>query len=103
LYQLVGTILQDKGGVFQVDVKRNNEIALPEIERANYDRIIISPGPGNPADPDYFGVCKDVLLHSAKTTPVLGVCLGMQGLAHYYGGRVVKAPKPMHGKTSFIK
>ena len=102
LYQLVGEILQDSDQPFNLDVKRNNEITVEEIQQAKYDRIIISPGPGNPADIEYFGVCKDVILDIAKTTPVLGVCLGMQGIAHYFGGKVVKAKLPMHGKTSKI-
>src|SRR3989344_6040801 len=67
-----------------------------------YDRIIISPGPGSPADKNYFGVCGEVLLELGKKVPVLGVCLGMQGLAHYYGGKVMKATTPMHGKNSNI-
>ncbi len=49
---------------------------------------------------EYFGVCSRVLLETGKTVPVLGVCLGMQGMAHYFGGRVVRAKTPMHGKTS---
>ena len=73
-----------------------------QISKQNYDRIIISPGPGDPSDPAYFGVCADVLTKIGKHTPVLGVCLGMQGLGHFYGGKVVKAKKPMHGKTSVI-
>lgn len=100
LYQLVGEVLQETGNVFEIGVKRNNEISLEQIKQAGYDKIIISPGPGNPADIKYFGVCKDVILETAKSTPVLGVCLGMQGIAHYLGGKVVLAKRPMHGKTS---
>lgn len=103
LYQLVGEILQDSGKPFVLDVKRNDEISANQIKQAKYGRIIISPGPGNPADASYFGVCPEVLLDIGRTTPVLGVCLGMQGLAHYYGGKVVKAKLPMHGKTSQIR
>lgn len=102
LYQYVGELL-DGTGSFHVDVIRNDEINLQEITNAGYDRIIISPGPGDPSLPEYFGVCSQVLLEVGKTTPVLGVCLGMQGLAHYYGGKVVKAAVPMHGKTSRIQ
>lgn len=102
LYQCAGEILVERGARFTLDVKRNDEITIAEIKRAAYDRIIISPGPGNPALRIYFGVCADVLLTVSHTTPTLGVCLGMQGMAHYYGGRVVAARIPMHGKTSVI-
>ncbi len=103
LYQYVGEILTEKGLDFTLDVLRNDEISLPEIKRRNYDKIIISPGPGDPSDKAYFGVCADVILQLGKNTPVLGVCLGMQGIAHYFGGKVVRAKVPMHGKTSSIK
>ncbi|HEX3082277.1 MAG TPA: aminodeoxychorismate/anthranilate synthase component II [Candidatus Saccharimonadia bacterium] len=102
LYQLVGKLLGDTGKHFQVDVFRNNEITVKEIVAAGYDRIIISPGPGSPDDPAYFGVCADVIREVGKTVPVLGVCLGMQGMASGFGGRVVRARVPMHGKTSQI-
>src|SRR6185369_17039218 len=90
LYQLVGEVLQDSGKNFKVDVFRNNEITLEQIKQAEYDKIIISPGPGEPGDVRYFGVCRDVLLELSKSTPVLGVCLGMQGIAHYFGGIVIR-------------
>lgn len=102
LYQLVGEILQALGGEFAIDVFRNNEISLEQIKKTNYDKIIISPGPGSPDDPAYFGVCGEVLTTIGKTTPVLGVCLGMQGMAYFFGGKVIKAKKPMHGKVSLI-
>ncbi len=103
LYQLVGEILKDKNDNFTVDVFRNDKITGEQIKKKSYDRIIISPGPGDPADRRYFGVCADVLTDIGKTIPVLGVCLGMQGMAHYFGGKVVRAKKPMHGKTSIIR
>ncbi len=101
LYQLAGEILQSSG-TFLLDVFRNDAIKIGEIKKKKYDKIIISPGPGDPADKKYFGVCADVLTEVAKKTPTLGVCLGMQGMAHYFGGRVVRAEVPMHGKTSTI-
>lgn len=102
LYQLVGQILGEKGGEFVLDVFRNDEITLDQIRKQGYEKIIISPGPREPSDKKYFGVCADVLTELGKTIPVLGVCLGMQGLGHYYGGRVSRAKKVMHGKTSII-
>lgn len=103
LYQSVGEILQSRGEIFTLDVFRNDQISLEQIEENNYDKIIISPGPGDPADSEYFGVCSEVLTKLGKTTPVLGVCLGMQGMAHYFGGKVIRAKVPMHGKTSVIE
>lgn len=103
LYQYVGEILLGKGNKGIIDVLRNDEISLGEIKKRKYDKIIISPGPGDPSDPKYFGVCADVITKIGKSTPVLGVCLGMQGIAHYFGGKVMKAKVPMHGKTSVIK
>jgi len=103
LYQYIGEILFDKVGKFDLDVFRNDEIFLKEIEEREYDKIIISPGPGDPSDSEYFGVCADVITKIGKNTPVLGVCLGMQGIAYYFGGKVARAKVPMHGKASIIE
>ena len=107
LYQYVGEILQtelsQEHSDSKVTVKRNNEITLEQIKQQGYDRIIISPGPGSPDDPAYFGVCAEVIRELGPTTPLLGVCLGMQGIAHVFGGDVVRAGVPMHGKTSPIR
>ena len=110
LYQYIGEILQtmegDKDGgkkEANVIVKRNNEITLANVQAMNLDRIIISPGPGAPDDPAYFGICAEVIEVMGKTTPLLGVCLGMQGIAHVFGGDVVRASVPMHGKVSAIR
>lgn len=104
LYQYVGEILSSALGYghFAVLVKRNNEIGLDDIRTLNPDRIIISPGPGSPDDRQYFGVCGEAITQLGQTIPLLGVCLGMQGIAHCFGGKVVRAPVPMHGKTSLI-
>lgn len=103
LYQYVGEILAEQMDSFNVTVKRNDEINLEDVKALNPDRIIISPGPGSPDDPAYFGVCGDVIKTLGKTTPLLGVCLGMQGIAHVFGGNIVRASVPMHGKTSPIR
>lgn len=105
LYQYIGEILQtmDNDKATNVMVKRNNEITLADVQAMNLDRIIISPGPGAPDDPSYFGICAEVIEVMGKTTPLLGVCLGMQGIAHVFGGDVVRAGVPMHGKVSSIR
>lgn len=109
LYQYIGEILQtmedDKDGASAVNVivKRNNEITLADVQAMSLDRIIISPGPGAPDDPAYFGICAEVIKIMGKTTPILGVCLGMQGIAHVFGGDVIRARVPMHGKVSAIR
>lgn len=97
LYQYIGEL-----GGFPY-VLRNNEVTVEDIEKDNYSHIIISPGPGSPNDPVYFGVCKDVILTLGKTTPLLGVCLGHQGIIYAFGGKVVRAGTIKHGKTSVIK
>jgi anthranilate synthase component 2 len=96
LYQYVGE-LKEKPQVF-----RNDALSLAEFKALSPDRIIISPGPGNPENPKYFGICKQVILEMGPHIPILGVCLGHQGIIHAFGGRVVRAPQPMHGKTSLV-
>jgi len=103
LYQYIGEILMKKNAAFVIDVERNDAITLKEIKKRRYDRIVISPGPGDPRDKKYFGVCSDVILKLGKKTPILGICLGMQGIAAFFGGGIIRAKKPMHGKTSIIR
>lgn len=105
LYQFVGEILTAKQSIEEIDrfniiVKRNDEVSLEEINQLKPERIIISPGPGSPDDEHYFGICAEVIKTLGKTIPLLGVCLGMQGITHVFGGKVVKASLPMHGKIS---
>ena len=85
------------------EVIRNDKITLEEIRQKNYDAIIISPGPGTPEDKKYFGVCTDVIKEIGPTKPILGVCLGHQGIIHAFGGKVTNAGCVRHGKTSPIK
>jgi len=84
------------------DVIRNDKITLDEIKQKNYDAIVISPGPGTPEEKKYFGVCLDVITNMGPTTPILGVCLGHQGIIHAFGGKVTNAGCVRHGKTSPI-
>jgi anthranilate synthase/aminodeoxychorismate synthase-like glutamine amidotransferase len=81
-------------------VRRNDEITLDEIEALRPSHIVISPGPGRPED---AGVSVDVIKRFGPSTPVLGVCLGHQGIGLAFGGDVVRAPQIMHGKVSSVQ
>jgi len=84
-------------------VVRNDKITVEQVRAMNPDGIVISPGPGHPADRKYFGVCTDVIREIGQKTPILGVCLGHQGIVHAFGGKVINAKKVRHGKTSPIQ
>lgn len=84
------------------DVIRNDKITIQQIKESNYDAIIISPGPGTPEDRKYFGVCSEVITDVGPTTPILGVCLGHQGIINAFGGKVTNAGCVRHGKTSLV-
>lgn len=84
----------------ECDVMRNDKITIDEIIQKKYDGIIISPGPGTPDDKKYFGICSDVIKELGATTPILGVCLGHQGIISSFGGKVTNAGCVRHGKTS---
>ena len=81
-------------------VRRNDALTAAEVEKLQPERIVISPGPGTPAD---AGISMEVIRRMEKTTPILGVCLGHQCIAEVYGGKVVRAGRLMHGKTSPIQ
>ena len=85
------------------DVIRNDKISINEIKEKKYDAIIISPGPGTPEDKKYFGICSNVITEIGPIIPILGVCLGHQGIIQCFGGKVVNAGNVRHGKTSQIK
>ncbi len=85
------------------DVIRNDRITINEIKEKNYDAIIISPGPGTPEEKKYFGICKDVIQKLGPKLPILGICLGHQGIIDCFGGKVVNAGHVRHGKTSQIQ
>ena len=85
------------------DVIRNDQLTIEQVKNANYDAIIISPGPGTPDDKRYFGICKEVIQELGPITPILGVCLGHQGIISCFGGKVVNAGNVRHGKTSQVK
>lgn len=84
-------------------VYRNDQITLKEAMKADPEKIVISPGPGDPQNPKYFGVCSEILKEMSPKVSTLGVCLGHQGIFATYGGRVVRAGKVVHGKPSTIE
>ncbi len=83
----------------EVEVRRNDQTTIQEIERMSPDRIVISPGPKTPTE---AGICLDVIKKFSGRKPILGVCLGHQAIGQAFGGKVVRAPVIMHGKTSEI-
>ncbi len=93
LVQYIGELGED------LRVYRNNKVTLEEIEHLKPSQIVISPGPGVPAD---AGVTEQVVQYFHKTIPILGVCLGHQAIGEVFGGRIVRAPTLMHGKVSQI-
>ena len=84
----------------RVDVVRNDKITDKQIIRSKYDRIVISPGPGNP---DQSGNCIKIVKSLYKKIPILGVCLGHQIIGQVFGSKIIQAKKLMHGKTSIIE
>ncbi|MCP8323014.1 MAG: aminodeoxychorismate/anthranilate synthase component II [Candidatus Methylarchaceae archaeon HK02M2] len=84
-------------------VYRNDQINFKKVKNLKLDGIVISPGPGTPEDEKYFGNCSSIIKHVGNEIPILGVCLGHQGIIHALGGRIIRATKIMHGKTSMIK
>tara|TARA_B100001750_G_C15302936_1_gene493225 strand:+ start:127 stop:702 length:576 start_codon:yes stop_codon:yes gene_type:complete len=84
----------------KVDVYRNDKIGIKKIKKNNYKKIVISPGPGNPAQ---AGNCLKIVKYFYKTIPILGVCLGHQIIGQVFNSKIIIANKLMHGKTSLIK
>jgi anthranilate synthase/aminodeoxychorismate synthase-like glutamine amidotransferase len=97
LYQAVGEIAGTPPRVF-----RNDAVQVSEIAALEPTHIIVSPGPGDPTQLKHFGACSDTITELGPKTPLLGVCLGHQGIASAYGGEVVRGAMPTHGKTSLI-
>ncbi len=83
----------------ELEVRRNDQITIEEIERRRPERIVISPGPCTPSE---AGISVELIRRFAGEIPILGVCLGHQAIGAAFGGRVIRAPKVMHGKTSEI-
>jgi anthranilate synthase component II len=83
-----------------VVVHRNDKVTSREIVTADPDAIVLSPGPCTPKE---AGICLDLIADAAETIPILGVCLGHQAIGDAFGGKVVRAPVPVHGKLSEIR
>lgn len=96
-YNLV-QMLGDLGA--EVVVRRNNQVTVGEVEALAPERIVISPGPCTPQE---AGISIPLVRHFAGKVPILGVCLGHQAIGAAFGGRIVRAPKLMHGKTSAVE
>ena len=84
----------------QVVVRRNDEASLDELLALGASRLVISPGPGRP---EQAGVTLDAIREFSTRVPVLGVCLGHQAMGLTFGGQVIRAPRPIHGKTSTVE
>jgi anthranilate synthase component 2 len=100
VYNLVQYIGEQGGDPI---VYRNDQITIEKAIEIKPERVVISPGPGDPQNPKYFGVCSNILKRMSPEIPTLGVCLGHQGIISTYGGQVVRAGKIVHGKPSQIK
>lgn len=95
-YNLLHYLGEEGAGV---EVVRNDKLNLDKVEKQAPQGIVISPGPGTPDD---SGLCPDVIRRFGSHIPIFGVCLGLQTMGAVYGGVVIRAPEPMHGKTSLI-
>jgi len=83
----------------ELEVRRNDQVTVREIEARKPEALVLSPGPGRPAD---AGILLETIRHFAGKVPILGVCLGHQGIGEVFGGKVVAAPSLVHGKTAEV-
>jgi anthranilate synthase component 2 len=99
LVQYLGELGTDLPVASEIQVYRNDKIALEQIEALQPDGVVISPGPGRPED---AGISESLISKLGSTLPILGVCLGHQSIGQVFGGKIISAPMLMHGKTSEI-
>ncbi|MGA2743127.1 MAG: aminodeoxychorismate/anthranilate synthase component II [Candidatus Sulfotelmatobacter sp.] len=97
LVQYIGELGAEVDVADQVEVRRNDQVTVSEVESMHPEKIVISPGPCTPHE---AGISIDLIRHFAGKVPILGVCLGHQAIGEAFGGRVVRAAHLMHGKTS---
>jgi para-aminobenzoate synthetase component II len=83
----------------EIKVRRNDQVSIDEIEEMRPERIVVSPGPKTPSE---AGICLDLIQRFSGRVPILGVCLGHQAIGQAFGGKVIRAPQVMHGKTSLV-
>lgn len=99
LVQYLGELASEFPVASEIQVYRNDQITLEQIRQLKPAGVVISPGPGRPDD---AGISLDVIQNLGETVPILGVCLGHQGIGQIFGGQIVSAPQLMHGKTSLV-
>ena len=95
-YNLVQLVRENSD--FEIDVFRNDEISIEDVN--NYDKILLSPGPGIPAD---AGIMCEIIEKYKNTKPIFGVCLGMQAIGEVFGGKLINIAEPLHGVSTPIK
>ena len=83
----------------EVEVVRNDRLTLADVARGAYEGIVLSPGPGTPKD---AGICVPLVRRFGTTTPIFGICLGHQAISAAYGGRIIRAQRPLHGTATPI-
>lgn len=98
LFQRLGVL----AGV-EPTVLRNDRTSVGEIRSLQPTHLVISPGPGTPSDPAWFGIGAALIRELGPTTPLLGVCLGHQGIVSAFGGAIIRAARVMHGRTSLVR
>ncbi|MBD2000530.1 aminodeoxychorismate/anthranilate synthase component II [Oculatella sp. FACHB-28] len=100
LVQYLGELGAELPVAADIQVYRNDQISLEQIRQLQPDAIVISPGPGRPED---AGISPTLIKELGTETPILGVCLGHQGIGQVFGGKITSAPELMHGKTSPVQ
>lgn len=101
VYNIPQVLSQDND--VSVDVVRNDELHDSHFAKSKYSHVVISPGPGNPTNPRDFGACSEIIDFYKGSVPILGICLGHQGIAAHFGATITTAKRIMHGHTTDIE